>query len=426
MERGGSNEERSSTRSPRLDRSGLPTVTLVLGSQLFQKRLAETLQKRGMLERVHSFGPDLEILDPDGPENLRLVHRIQHYRLAHRVLWGVWRRIPGTNRWRTFPVAFSTAMADWLASRWIPASTIYHGWTSLSLAGMKAAKRLGAITLLENAVMHPRAWQRAVLGECEAFGIRPHECRAVLPSPLIRRMEREFDICDHIIVPSAVAQRSFQSAGYTDKAIVVHQGVDHRFFTPCPAAPPRQPFRVCYAGRVEIAKGIPYLLQAWHQLNLSRAELVLVGEVAPEMQKLLKRYAHPGVRLMGLLPPLELVHWYRASHLFVFPSVNEGLARVLLESMAAGLPVVATNLSGAEDCVTHAVDGTIVPAGNSDALAEAILWHYRNPEAGAAMGRAARAKVEQHFTVEHYVERMIGVYFSVAGITSQERLTARP
>jgi glycosyltransferase involved in cell wall biosynthesis len=405
--------------------SVLPTITLALGSQSFQRQLASTLQKRGMLKRVHSFGLDLEIFDPDGPETLKLIHSVRSYRLVNRIVWGIWRRIPGTNRSRTLPVVFSTTLADRLATRWISPCTVYHGWTSLSLAAIKAAKKQGAISLLENAVMHPRDWQGAVLAECAAFGIRQRDCRAVLPSPLIRRMERECEICDYIVVPSTVAQRSFQTAGYGHKTIIVHQGVDQRFFTPSLSLLSPQPFRVCYAGQVEIAKGVPYLLEAWQRLNLRSAELLLIGEVAPEMQMLLKQYAQTNVRLLGLLPPTQLAEWYRRSHLFVFPSVNEGLARVLLEAMASGLPVVATNLSGAEDCVTSAIDGTIVPARDAGVLAEAILWHYENPGASEEMGRAARAKIEHSFTVEHYVERMIAVYCSVAGVTLQEQSTVR-
>ena len=399
-----------------LDKSGfgLPTVTLALASQLFQKQVASALQVRGMLKRVHSFGLELEIFDPDGSENLRVVHRFKHYRLANRILWGLWRRTPGSQFSRTLPVILTTAAADWLASQWMAECDIYHGWTSLCLEGIQDAKRRGAITLVENAVMHPREWQRAVLTECDAFGIKPHSCRATLPTLLIRRMEREFEICDHIIVPSEVARCSFETEGCPGKAIVVHAGVDHRFFTPPDAQQPRQPFRVCYVGRVEIAKGVPYLLQAWKKLALPNAELVMIGEVAAETRDLLKELALPNVRFTGLQSLLEVREWYRKSHLFAFPSVNEALARVLFESMACGLPVIATPASGGNDCITEDVDGAIVPARNPEALAEAIRWHYSNPDATIEMGRAARKKIEQRFTVEHYVERIIGVYCALA------------
>jgi glycosyltransferase involved in cell wall biosynthesis len=110
-------------------------------------------------------------------------------------------------------------------------------------------------------------------------------------------------------------------------------------------------FRVCYVGRVELAKGVVYLLQAWRRLGLKNAELVLIGEVAPEMKSLIEQQAMPTVKFTGYLPLDQVTAWYRDSDLFAFPSVNESLARVLLEPMSAGLPVVATRSSGPEDCV---------------------------------------------------------------------------
>jgi len=86
---------------------------------------------------------------------------------------------------------------------------------------------------------------------------------------------------------------------------------------------------------------------------------------------------------------------------------------VLLEAMASGLPVVATDRTGAPDLITHGKEGFIVPARNVEALAEAILWCYRHPDETAAMGRAARAKVEQQFTLSHHAERQIALYRSL-------------
>ena len=392
----------------------LPVVTLVMGSLSLTRQLAASLQKRGILRRVHSFGRELEIFDPDGPESLRLIHRYKLHPFANRVLWGLWRRVPGANMPRTLPALLTRIVTDRLAARWIPACTIYYGCACIARSGLQAARKRGAITLLENGAMHPLDWQTAVLAECETFGVRQRDCASVLPSSMIRRMTREFEICDYIVVPSEMARRSFEEHGCARKAIVVHLGVDHRLFVPPDVPPPRQPFRVCYSGRVEIAKGVPYLLKAWEQLKLPNAELLMMGYISDDIKAFLKRTALPNVKYTGLLSPEQVAECYQKSHLLAFPSVNEGLARVLLEAMSSGLPVVATELSGATDCVTPGVDGTIVPARDPEALAEAILFHYNNRESTVAMGKAARAKIEQNFTVEHYVERNIGLYCSLS------------
>ena len=395
------------------------TVALSLGSQPFQMAVAQRLQRDGLLRRVFSFPAGVEIFDPDGSDGLKLVRRYRRYRLLNRLMWAGWRRLTGSKPTWNVPIVVSTAYADRLASRWVPPVAIFHGWTGNCLACIKRARQQGSIVMIEQATVHPSDWRHAVLEECETFGVRPRDCRAVLPVALTKRMEREFELADAILVPSQAARRSFERAGYADRTIVVNAGVDHYFFAPPSEAAPREIFRVCYAGRVELLKGLPYLLQAWNRLGLPQAELVLIGEVSPEMHRFIMQWALPNVRLLGLLPPAELAKWYRASHLFAFPSVNEGLARVLFEAMSSGLPMVATDRSGANDCISQGIEGTVVPARDVPALAEAILWHHQNPEASAAMGRAARSKIERQFTLPHYVERVIGIYRAAADRSSQ-------
>jgi alpha-maltose-1-phosphate synthase len=372
-----------------------------------------------MLRRVLRFGLDLEVLDPDDHQSLKIVRRFRFYRIVNRLLWAGWTRLPGTGRSR-LPVVATACLADRLASRWVPPSIIFHGWTAVCLASLQAAKRQGAITLVENPMLHPQHWQGAVLAECKRFSVRPRDCDAVLATPLIRRREREYALCDRIVVNSSVARQSFEERGLGNKAVVVWPGVDHLFYQPATEVPPPQQFRVCYVGRVELAKGMGYLLQAWKRLALPHAELLLIGEVRPEMDLLLRNYAHPSVRLMGLLAPLEVAELYRRSSVFVFPSVNEGLALVLLEAMASGLAVVASDKSGATDCVAPGKEGLVVPAGSSEALAEAILWCYNHPDELTVMGRAARKRVAEQFTLAHYEQRQIDLYRSLVSTKASE------
>jgi glycosyltransferase involved in cell wall biosynthesis len=280
------------------------------------------------------------------------------------------------------------------------------------------AKRQGAITLVENAARHPRHWHFAGVDECRRFGINPRERSTVLPAMLIRRIEREYDLCDRIIVPSTLAHRSHAEFGLEEKTVVVAPGVDTEFFSPRSVPKVDSVFRACFVGRVELAKGVGYLLQAWNRLALPHAELLLVGDIKPEMNALLRMYADSTVRLTGSVTPTRLVDLYRDSDVFVFPSVNEGLAQVLFEAMSSGLPVVASDHSGADDVVTEGKDGFIVPVHDVESLAEAILWCYQHRNETQAMGRAARTKVESQFTLEHYNQRQIALYRSLAaGLT---------
>jgi alpha-maltose-1-phosphate synthase len=166
-------------------------------------------------------------------------------------------------------------------------------------------------------------------------------------------------------------------------------------------------------GRVEAAKGLHYLVGAWKRLALNDAELVLAGRVLPEMAGLSTKGLPAGIKLAGILLPEEVAKLHRESDIFVFPSMNEGLSLALLEAMSAGLPVIACNGTGAEDCVTTGKDGLLVPGRNVDAMAGAIRWCYDHPNELRVMGAAARMRIEQHFTISHYHGRLLELYKSL-------------
>ncbi|HKW26524.1 MAG TPA: glycosyltransferase [Terriglobales bacterium] len=375
-----------------------------------------------MLRRVIRFGPEMQVLEPDETGRLELVKEFSLYKLSNQFLWTAWGLLPSRGR-PQLPIVATTWLASSLAAKWVMPGGIFHGLPGLALRSLQSAKANGCRTLIENATLHPRHWQREVLHECAQFGISPGACSAVLPPALIRRLEREYELCDSIIVPSTTARRSFEEFGLALKTKVVWPGVDHEFFSP--AQQLTSPvFRVCFVGRIELSKGITYVLQAWNLLGLPLAELVLVGPIQPDIKPFLKRYAGSTVTLMGALSPREVVNQYRAASVFIHPSPNEGLGLVLLEAMACGVPVIATDRSGAEDCVTHGKDGLVVPARRVNELAEAIWWCFQHRHELPAMGKAARQKIEQRFTRAHYEERQIGVYRSLAGQPVEQESTA--
>ena len=159
-----------------------------------------------------------------------------------------------------------------------------------------------------------------------------------------------------------------------------------------------------------MGKGNLYLLEAWKRLKLKDAELLLMGEVRPEIRRVLGEYAGENVRMVGFVPPPAMAEELRQCSVFLFPSLHEGFGLVLLEAMASGVPVVASRNSGAPDCVTEGEDGFMVEARAVEELAARIEWCYRNREALEWMGRNARRKVEEKFTLQCYRARLVAFY----------------
>ena len=81
-------------------------------------------------------------------------------------------------------------------------------------------------------MVHLQHWQEQVLEECQRFGVKPRDCGAVLPVPMIHRALRQYELSDIIVVLSSAAHRSFGRLGLAQKVNVVLPGVDHHFYKP--------------------------------------------------------------------------------------------------------------------------------------------------------------------------------------------------
>lgn len=100
--------------------------------------------------------------------------------------------------------------------------------------------------------------------------------------------------------------------------------------------------------------------------------------------------------------------------LFVLPSLAEGISNTILEAMASGLAVLATDVGGNRELVEHQVTGQLVPAADSERLAQAIVAFYRDRNGARQQGRAGRQRVEQRFSLDQMVVRYDRLYERMA------------
>jgi len=191
------------------------------------------------------------------------------------------------------------------------------------------------------------------------------------------------------------------------------------------AAPPRQEARRALnlsgfvlgaVGRLEEQKGHAYLLEALAQVrqSLPEASLVLVGDGRLRRHlegRALELGVADRVRFLGTRRDLPLI--YRALDLFVQPSLWEGLPLALLQAMGAGLPVLATRVSGVREVVRDGVSGRLVQAGDSPALAEALVELYRQPEGRARLGAAAHETIRDQYSLKAMLRRLEHLYLEL-------------
>jgi colanic acid/amylovoran biosynthesis glycosyltransferase len=192
------------------------------------------------------------------------------------------------------------------------------------------------------------------------------------------------------------------------KVIVLHCGADTDLFRPQPRTAGARPFEiVCVAGLHEV-KGHRHLLEACRILLDQGVEFDcrLVGD-GPLRSELERRIAELGltgcVRLEGPRPRAEVAAIVAAADVAVCPSVwtsrgdREGIPVALMEAMASGVPVVASDLSGIPELVEDGATGLLAAPGDARALARAIRRLHDDPSLRDRLADAGRARVESEF-----------------------------
>jgi glycosyltransferase involved in cell wall biosynthesis len=244
-------------------------------------------------------------------------------------------------------------------------------------------------------------------------------------------------LAHHILCNSqAIQQVLIDSCGVpAARLTTILNGVDTDYFRPS-ASPAAGPPRVLSVARMVPEKDHDTLLAAFHLLAPAHpeAELWLVGD-GPRLAEVkdLARRLLPGDRVKFLPTREDLRPLLQQASLLVLSSQTEALPNVVLEAMAAGLPVVATRVGGVPELVEINRTGWLVNPGDAPALAAALSQAASDPDASQAMGKAGRERAVKHFSLdtmarqyESLLDRLLQEMRSRrAGKRSESRLFSR-
>ena len=358
--------------------------------------LARQMERLGLLQRLYTGYPRWKV---DGLDRARI--RTFPWVIGPMMLAG---RLGchGLQEWMNWPAIAS--FDRWMAARLEPCQ-VFHCLSSFGQCSHHVAKdRFGALTVCDRGSAHILFMDHIYADEYARWGLtyRPIDRR------IVERELWEYEHCDRIVVPSGFARQTFlQKALSAEKVVKVSFGVDLRMFQPLPKTD--NVFRVIYVGALSLRKGVPYLLQALASLKLPRLEAWLLGSLQVEMRPFLEKYN--GVyRYWGIQPRSELHRYYSQGSVFVLPSLQEGLALVLAQAMACGLPIIATANSGAEDLITDGVEGFIVPIRDPAAIKEKLAYLHDNPSVRDSMALAALTRARKQRGWDAYGEQMAANY----------------
>jgi starch synthase len=233
------------------------------------------------------------------------------------------------------------------------------------------------------------------------------------PRSVVVRELAEYETCDAIVVPSMHARRSFLDQGVP--AAKVHRvvfGVDLELFRPVEVPRPSR-FTVLFAGMISVRKGVGYLLEALHDRAVrGEVDIWLAGDIDPSVRPILRRFPR-SFRHLGRMRRTELSNAYSRASVLVLPSVEEGLALVLPQAMACGLPVIATVNSGVEDLMTDGVEGYVIPVRDAEAIADRVDRLRRDPDLVQSMRGAAQQRARKLAGWTNYGDSIVGLYRSL-------------
>jgi phosphatidylinositol alpha-mannosyltransferase len=199
----------------------------------------------------------------------------------------------------------------------------------------------------------------------------------------------------------------------------VPNGVDVGAFAaaaPLDDLPPGR--RILWVNRLDPQKGFPIALAAFSRVlaEIPFATLVVVGEGKDrEALKLLTESALARVEMRGALSNDRVPPYHAAAEVFAAPAVGqESFGIALVEAMAAGVPVVATDIPGYREVVSDGVEGLLVPPRDPEALAAALVRVLRDPALAARLGEAGRERART-FDWPVVVDRLEELYRRAIG-----------
>lgn len=409
----------SSTDAPLSALSRRPKAVVVHAGARDAYQLALALQENGLLDRLFT-----DLFWPAEASGLnRLASRMPgfHRQALQRSAAGIpypavqlsvlrgllclaaerVRRLPPELRrlaHRTSDAALGKAAGQWAREHGA-------GLVSYSYYGYDAMRPYGRPAMLFQVHPHPVTVRRILQQELEAFP----ECAESLEQEWeLALPEEDFE---HLVTETRMASRFLAASSFTrnslvengaafDSVSVIPYGVDLQRFRPAAQPRVRSPkLQLLFVGRINQRKGVKYLLEALKMFRPEEVQLTICGRVVDSLS--LFRDSGLAIDIRPSVSSEELVRAYQSADLFIFPSVAEGFAQVLLESLACGLPILSTTHTAAPDLITEGHGGFIVEPRRPDLLAERITWCLEHRDALEAMRAEARATAER-FTWERF------------------------
>jgi glycosyltransferase involved in cell wall biosynthesis len=235
----------------------------------------------------------------------------------------------------------------------------------------------------------------------------------------IRNADGVYCVCEYASKRDVIVRNARRHFGYIHNAVPVPAAISrNEDLRSSLGFTARDVVAICVA-RITREKGILDLCEALRILEQNHGgslKFVLVGD-GPDFQ-VVRETAESLKKVQVLLTGKrnDVPALLSMSDLFIFPSLHENLSNALLEAMSFALPVVATNVGGNPEVVLHGETGILLPPHNPTAIADAISLLAGDPDLRKKMGIAGRRRIEDHFSIPQWVDRLDQLYRTILAL----------
>jgi phosphatidyl-myo-inositol alpha-mannosyltransferase len=265
----------------------------------------------------------------------------------------------------------------------------------------------------------PKLPKTVTIGTFHAYHERPNWLYAQ-SRPIFGKL---FSRLDSLITVSGAAY-NFAYRMFPGDYRIIPNGIDldrfgqekHSPTCSCPSDQ-QHPLTILFVGRLDKRKGFLNLLEAFVKLkpDYPHLRLRMVGPFARKEGELYQKIAQAqhvtDIEFVGYVSPDRLPDFYHQADIFCAPSIGfESFGIVLLEAMAAGLPIVASNIAGYRSLLTDGQEGLLTPPGQPDILAGALRQLIDSPQRRQEMGQWGRLKAAE-YSWDHIVDKILDVYW---------------
>ena len=319
-----------------------------------------------------------------------------------------WNQLAGKLQRGGFLVDAPKILAKWVAgqrqlSQYINCySTVYRHLFPL------LANR-GKVLVLERGSTHPEEyWVRL----SRAFRESGLDCSETIPADVEDEIQAGH-LSHFVVAGSRMIFESYTSRGYAkERVLLIPYGVDHEFFRYFSRPKHNEPIKIACVGIIGARKGLGRLVRIaeWAQRVGQAIEIRLIGPLQSEASKILSQAPRGIFRVLGVKKGYELLNALYESDLYCLPSYEEGFGISVLEAMSTGIPAIVSNDTGGREAITHGVDGLVLKTFDEAELDRELTPLLGDYNLRTQMGKPAREKIENGFTLQHYQQRLAAEY----------------